>query len=314
MNTEHLSGLQGLQCFVYLDDIVIYSYDLQTHINNPSNVFDRLRYFNPKLQPDKCEFLRKEVSYLGHIITNEGVKPNPGKTKAIQQFTQPRCPKDIKSFMGLVSYYRRFIPNLTKIAKPLTNLLKKNVPIDWQNEQQLAFETLKNYPDFTKPFELTCDASNFAISAILSQGPIGNDRPVAYASRTLNKAEYNYSITEKDCLAILFGTKVFRLYLYGRHFKIITDHRSLKWLFNCKDPGSELVRWRLKLEEFNYEVEYKKGKINSNADAFRSLLIRLYKMILSQIRNLPPPTKNLKLLKILNILQTFSKNSLNWVT
>ncbi|CAK1595263.1 unnamed protein product [Parnassius mnemosyne] len=278
MNTA-LSGLQGLQCFVYLDvvyldDIVIYSYDPQIHINNLSNVFERLRHFNLKLQPDKCKFLRKEVSYLGHIITNEGVKPNPKKTKAVRQFPQPRCPRDIKSFMELVSYYRRFIPNLSKIAKPLTNLLKKNVPFDWRNEQQLAFETLKNclttapilaYPDFTKPFVLTCDASNFAISAILSQGPIGNDRPVAYASRTLNKAECNYSITEKECLAILFGTKVFRPYLYGRSFKIITDHRPLKWLFNCKDPGSKLVRCRLKLEEFDYEVEYKKGKINSKS-------------------------------------------------
>ncbi|CAK1589740.1 unnamed protein product [Parnassius mnemosyne] len=118
MNTA-LSGLQGLQCFVYLDNIVIYSYDLQTHINNLSNVFDRLRHFNLKLQPDKCEFIRKEVSYLGHIITNEGLKPNPEKTKAVQQFPQPRCPKDIKYLMGLVSYYRRFIPNQLKIQNLL---------------------------------------------------------------------------------------------------------------------------------------------------------------------------------------------------
>ncbi|CAF4952218.1 unnamed protein product [Pieris macdunnoughi] len=190
-----LSGLQGLQCFVYLDDIVIYSFDLQKHMKNLSNVFDRLRQFNLKLQPDKCEFLRKEVSYLGHIITDEGVKPNPEKTRAVQDFPQPKCPKDIKSFMGLVSYYRRFIPNLSKIAKPLTNLLKKDVPFIWQHEQQLAFETLKNslisapilaYPDFNQPFNLTCDASNYAISAILSQGPIGKDRPIAFAPLTID--------------------------------------------------------------------------------------------------------------------------------
>lgn len=275
MNTA-LSGLQGIQCFVYLDDIVIYSFDLDTHIKNLSNVFDRLRSFNLKLQPDKCEFLRKEVSYLGHIITDEGVKPNPEKTRAVQEFPIPKCPKDVKSFLGLVSYYRRFIPNISKIAKPLTNLLKKNVEFNWKNEQQLAFENLKKaltsapilaYPDFTKPFLLTCDASNQAISAILSQGPIGSDRPIAYASRTLNKAESNYSVTEKECLAIIFGTKTFRPYLYGRTFTIITDHKPLQWLFNCKDPGSRLVRWRLKLEEYNYDIKYKKGKINANADA-----------------------------------------------
>ncbi|XP_039761835.1 uncharacterized protein LOC120634993 [Pararge aegeria] len=274
MNTA-LSGLQGIQCFVYLDDIVIYSYDLDTHMRNLSNIFDRLRKFHLKLQPDKCEFLRREVSYLGHIITDEGVKPNPEKTRAVEEFPIPKRPKDIKSFLGLVSYYRRFIPNLSKIAKPLTTLLKKDISFVWGNEHQLAFEHLKNalisapilaYPDFTKPFLLTCDASNFAISAILSQGSVGNDRPIAYASRTLNKAECNYSVTEKECLAIIFGTKTFRPYLYGHKFTIVTDHRPLKWLFNCKEPGSKLVRWRLKLEEFDYEVMYKKGKINSNAD------------------------------------------------
>ncbi|XP_045456466.1 uncharacterized protein LOC123666419 [Melitaea cinxia] len=275
MNTA-LSGLSGIQCFVYLDDIVIYSFDLETHTKALTNVFDRLRHFNLKLQPEKCEFFRKEVSYLGHIITDEGVKPNPEKTKAVQNFPRPKCRNDIRSFMGLVSYYRRFIPNLSKIAKPLTNLLRKDIEFIWQNEQQLAFEKLKNclttapilaYPDFTQPFNLTCDASNHAISAILSQGPIGKDRPIAYASRTLNKAECNYSVTEKECLAIIWGTKTFRPYLYGNKFNILTDHRPLKWLFNCKDPSSKLVRWRLKLEEFDYNIEYKKGKINSNADA-----------------------------------------------
>lgn len=270
-----LSGLQGIQCFVYLDDIVIYSYDLEVHMKNLSNVFDRLRKFRLKLQPDKCEFLRKEVSYLGHIITDKGVKPNPEKTKAVKEFPTPKCPKDIKSFLGLVSYYRRFIPDLAKLAKPLTSLLKKDTVFSWENEHQLAFESLKGklisapilaYPDFTQPFLLTCDASNYAISAILSQGPIGQDRPIAYASRTLNKAECNYSVTEKECLAIIFGTKTFRPYLYGHKFTIITDHRPLKWLFNCKDPGSKLVRWRLKLEEFDYDVIYKRGRINSNAD------------------------------------------------
>ncbi|KAJ0177013.1 hypothetical protein K1T71_007022 [Dendrolimus kikuchii] len=275
MNTC-LSGLQGTRCFVYLDDIVIYSADLNSHINNLKAVFNRLRSFNLKLQPEKCEFLRKEVAYLGHIIGEDGVKPNPDKIKAVTNYPIPQSPKDIKSFLGLVSYYRRFIPDFAKLAKPLTSLLKKDVLFIWQNEQQLAFESLKNklvtapilaYPDFTQPFILTCDASNHAISAILSQGAVGQDRPIAYASRTLNKAESNYTVTEKECLAIIFGTKIFRPYLYGHRFKILTDHKPLQWLFSCKDPGSRLVRWRLKLEEFEYEIQYKKGKINSNADA-----------------------------------------------
>ncbi|XP_062532989.1 uncharacterized protein LOC101738890 [Bombyx mori] len=275
MNTC-LTGLQGSRCFSYLDDIVLYAFDLKTAIQNLRVVFERLRRFNLKLQPEKCEFLRKEVTYLGHIITRDGVKPNPDKVKAVTQYPVPKSQKDIKSFLGLVSYYRRFIPDFSKLAKSLTSLLKKDTPFNWTNEQQLNFENLKNklveapiliYPDFNSPFLLTCDASNYAISAILSQGPIGRDRPVSYASRTLNKAECNYSVTEKECLAIVFGTKTFRPYLYGRRFTIITDHKPLQWLFNCKDPGSRLIRWRLKLEEYDYDIKYKKGKTNCNADA-----------------------------------------------
>lgn len=140
----------------------------------------------------------------------------------------------------------------------------------------VAFTTLKDkltsapllqYPDFTQPFLLTTDASNYAIGAVLSQGAIGSDKPVSYASRTLNKAEGNYSTIEKELLAILFGVKTFRPYLFGRKFKIITDHKPLVWLFNVKDPGSRLIRWRLKLEEYDYEIVYKKGKLNANADA-----------------------------------------------
>ncbi|XP_026743752.1 uncharacterized protein LOC113505319 [Trichoplusia ni] len=271
-----LTGLQGERCFVYLDDIVVYSHDLNSHIQNLTAVFQKLRSFNLKLQPDKCEFLRKEVGYLGHIITENGLKPDPNKVKSVQEFPVPKCPKDIKSFLGLISYYRRFIPEFSKLSKPLSSLLKKNVSFVWTNEQQLAFETLKDkltsapvliYPDFTKSFNLTCDASNYAISAILSQGPVGKDHPVAYASRTLNKCEINYSTTEKELLAIVWGCKTFRPYLFGRKFMIITDHRPLKWLFNHTDPSSKLQRWRLQLQEFEYEIVYRKGKLNSAADA-----------------------------------------------
>lgn len=271
-----LSGLQGTRCFVYLDDIVLYGYDLDQAINNLRCVFQRLREHNLKLQPDKCEFLRREVAYLGHIITEQGVKPNPEKIEAVINFPRPTNPKHIKSFLGLVSYYRRFIPDFSKIAKPLTHLLKKEIPFVWQNQQQVAFDELKSkltsapvliYPDFTKPFILTCDSSNYAIGSVLSQGPIGKERPIAYASRTLNKSECNYSTTEKELLAIIFGCKTFRPYLYGRKFQIVTDHRPLKWLFNHKDPSSKLQRWRLKLEEYEYEIVYRKGKLNSAADA-----------------------------------------------
>ncbi|CAG5041301.1 unnamed protein product [Parnassius apollo] len=261
---------------------MIYSHDLQSHVEKLRLVFDRFRDFNLKLQPDKCEFLRHEVTYLGHVITDKGVTPNPDKVKAVSDYPIPKNPKEIKSFLGLVGYYRRFIDNFSKITKPLTSLLKKDVNFNWTQEQTQAFNLLKEkltsapllqYPDFSQPFIVTTDASNYAVGAILSQGPIGKDKPIAYASRTLNKQEGNYSTTEKECLAILFAVKTFRPYIYGSKFKIVTDHRPLVWLFNVKDPGSGLIRWRLKLEEYDYEIFYKQGKQNSNADALSRIPI-----------------------------------------
>lgn len=277
-----LSGLQGLYCFVYLDDIVIYANSIQDHENKLRSIFEKLKEHNLKLQPDKCEFMRHEVAYLGHIISNQGVSPDPEKTKAITKFPIPKNQKDIKSFLGLIGYYRKFIENFSKLTKPLTKLLKKDIPFNWTEEQQQTFDKLRNilisptilkYPDFTKEFVLTTDASNFAIGAVLSQGEIGKDLPIAYASRTLNSAEGNYNTTEKELLAIKWAIQHFRPYLYGRHFKIVTDHRPLTWLFNVKDPGSKLVRWRLQLEEFDYEIIHKPGKVNSNADCLSRVMI-----------------------------------------
>ncbi|CAF4878033.1 unnamed protein product [Pieris macdunnoughi] len=261
-----LYGLQGERCFVFLDDIVVFASSLQEHEQKLYEVFNRLRKNGLKVQPDKCEFLRKEVAYLGHIISSEGVKPNPDKVHAVDNFPVPKSCKDIKSFLGLTGYYRRFISNFSSLTKPLTSLLKKDVPFVWGETQQSAFEECKRlltnppilqYPDFTKEFILTTDASLHAIGAVLSQGQIGKDLPIAYASRTLNKAESNYSTIERELLAIVWAVKHFRPYLFGRKFKIVTDHKPLTWLFSIKDPGSRLVRWRLKLEEYEYEVIYK---------------------------------------------------------
>ncbi|KAB0793022.1 hypothetical protein PPYR_12642 [Photinus pyralis] len=271
-----LIGLNNQKCFVYLDDIVVHGDTLENHNIRLKEVFQRLADHNLKIEPDKCEFLRKEVSYLGHIITDEGVKPDPNKVKAVMNYPILKTHKDIKAFLGLAGYYRRFIPKFSELTQPFTRLLKKNVKFIWTSEQQEAFEKLKlilssepilQYPDFSKPFCLTTDASNYAIGAVLSQGQIPNDLPIAYASRTLNHAEGNYSTIEKELLAIVWSIKHFRPYLYGQKFKIITDHRPLTWLFNVKDPGSRLIRWRLLLEEYDYEINYKPGELNKNADA-----------------------------------------------
>lgn len=280
MMNNVLIGLNNKQCFVYLDDIVIYGSDLQNHNEKLINVFTRLREHNLKLQPDKCEFLKDSCHYLGHVISKDGVKPNPDKIESIKQIPRPKNPKHIKMFLGMTGYYRKFIQDFATIAKPLTILLKNDVEFKWSETQEKAFQTLKEtlikepllqYPKFTIPFVLTCDASNVGIGGVLSQIIDGKDLPVAYYSRTLNKAEQNYSTSEKELLAIVNSVEKYRPYLYGRTFTIFTDHKALQWLFNCKNPSSKLVRWRLRLNEYQYVIKYKPGRINSNADGLSRL-------------------------------------------
>ncbi|XP_076660824.1 uncharacterized protein LOC143364275 [Halictus rubicundus] len=267
-----LRGLVNKHCFVYLDDIIIFGDTIGKHNENLAMVLQRLRELGLKIQPDKCEFLKPELEYLGHLVTAEGVKPNPKKILAVERFKVPTTPTEIKSFLGLSGYYRKFIRNFSKIAKPLTDLTQKDVPFHWTDKQQNSFETLKQklceapvltYPDFNRQFTLTTDASNEGIGAVLSQ----DGHPCCYISRTLNAPERNYTTTEKELLAIVWAVKRLRQYLLGRKFVIRTDHQALKWLNNCKDPSSRLMRWRLKLEEYEYEIEYTKGKDDTAADA-----------------------------------------------
>lgn len=283
MNTV-LSGLQGLKCFVYLDDIVVYANSLTEHQEKLKVIFDRLREHKLLLNADKCEFLRKEVNYLGHVITDKGLAPDPKKTEAVDKYPVPQTSRDIKSFLGLVGYYRKFIKDFSKIAQPLNDLLKKDVPFEWTQKQENSFQTLKSklttapllqYPNFNEEFVITTDASNVACGAILSQGKIGQDKPISYASRTLNKAEINYSTTEKELAAIVWAVKHFRPYIYGTRFTLVTDHKPLQWLFNVKDPGSRLMRWIIKLADYDFAIVHKSGKKNTNADALSRIEINI---------------------------------------
>lgn len=280
MNTV-LSGLHGIKCFVYLDDIVVYGSSLRDHNIKLIEVFQRLRLHNLKLQPTKCAFLRREITYLGHLISEHGIKPDPGKVSVVKNYPKPINVDQVRSFLGLASYYRKFIDNFAEIAFPLNQLLKRKVPFQWTALCEESFLKLKEklvnppilqFPNYMQEFIVTTDASQNAVGAILSQGEIGKDLPIAYASRTLSKAEKNYSTIERELLAIVYGVQHFRPYLYGKKFKILTDHKPLIYLFSMSNPSSRLMRFRLKLEEYEYEVIYKTGKSNTNADA----LSRIY--------------------------------------
>lgn len=269
---EHI----GVRCLVYMDDIIVFSTSLKEHLDNLRKIFDTLKKYNMKVQLDKSEFLHKEVAFLGHIVTCEGVKPNPDKINIIRKWPIPKNEKELRGFLGILGYYRKFIKDFAKIAKPLTQVLRKGEKITHSKDFVDAFERCRNiltssdilqYPDFQKPFILTTDASNYAVGAVLSQGQIGSDKPIAFASRTLNKSEENYSAIEKELLAIVWACKYFRPYLYGRKFTLYTDHKPLTYKLNLKDSNSRLIHWRLYLEEFDYDIKYRPGKQNVVADS-----------------------------------------------
>lgn len=281
MLTIALSGLDA-EAFLYVDDIIIFGCSLKHHNENLIKVFQRLRKFNLKLNAGKCSFLKPEVVYLGHLITDKGIKTDPAKYNVIKNYPVPTNVDEVRRFVAFCNYYRRFIPKFADIAKNLNLLLKKNKPFQWNKECQESFETLKGklmsppilqYPDFNKPFILTTDASNYALGAVLSQGEIGSDLPISYASKSLSKHDINKPTIEKELLAIHWGINFFRPYLYGRKFIVVTDHRPLISLFTHRNPSSKMTRIRMDLSDYNFEIKYKKGKINTNADALSRIVL-----------------------------------------
>lgn len=272
----------GTKCYVYLDDIIVVGYNLKNHLENLNCILKRLSEFNLKIQLDKCEFLKRETEFLGHIISSEGVKPNPEKIEKIIQWPIPKNQKEIKQFLGLVGYYRRFIKDFSRITRPMTKYLKKDSVMDIKDPSYVAaFENLKQilatdqvlaYPQFDKPFILTTDASGYALGAVLSQLQENIERPIAFASRTLNDAETRYATNEKEALAIIWAVNKFKPYLYGAKFTLVTDHKPLTFI-KSSDKNSKILRWRLDLESFDYEVKYKEGKSNVVADALSRIPI-----------------------------------------
>lgn len=271
-----LGDFIGTKCYVYLDDIIIIGYNLENHLENLKLILKRLSEFNLKIQLDKCEFLKRQTEFLGHIITSEGVKPNPEKIDKITQWPLPKTQKEIKQFLGLVGYYRRFIKDFSKITRPMSKYLKKESTVEVQDPAYVnSFNTLKQilstdqilaYPQFDRPFILTTDASGFALGAVLSQMQDDVEKPIAFASRTLSDTESRYATNEKEALAIIWAVNKFKPYLYGQKFTLITDHKPLTFI-KTSDKNPKILRWRLDLENYDYEIKYREGKSNVVADA-----------------------------------------------
>ena len=234
----------------YLDDVIVFGRDFNEHYNRLKTVLERLRVHGLRVKPEKCTIAARQVSFLGHVISDSGIMPDPAKIEAVNNISSPHNIKDLRSFLGLAGYYRKFIPGFSSIAAPCTS----------------------TYPDFGKNFVLQTDAYDYGVGAVLSQlDDSGNEKVIAYASKALSPREQKYSTTEKEALAVVFGTGHFRVHLLGRNFKLITDHNTLRWLHTMEAKG-RLARWVMDLQEFDFSVVHRAGRIHNNADALSRLV------------------------------------------
>ena len=279
--------LQGLKhVCVYLDDILVTGSSEREHLDNLAEVLKRLESAGMRLKRSKCEFMLPSVEYLGHKISDKGLQPTEGKIKAIVEAPAPQNVSQLKAFLGMLNYYAKFLPNISSRLAPLYKLLQKAVVWSWGAKQQKAFKEAKNaltsaevlvHYDPTKELRLSCDASPYGVGAVLSHKlDDGTEHPIAFASRSLAPAERKYAQLDKEGLAIIFGVKHFRQYLLGRHFTIYSDHKPLQHLFseNKAIPAmasARIQRWALVLSAYNYDIVFKPGSQNANADVLSRL-------------------------------------------
>ena len=283
-----LGELNHTCCVVYLDDIIVFGRTLDEHIERLGKVIDRLAAYGFKLKPSKCHLLQSQVQYLGHVISEQGIATNPEKTAAIDQWPTPKTERDLRSFLGLASYYRKFVPNFAQIARPLNELLgspgrgKKKKPSPpppwtWGPRQEQAFSELKNrltsapilqYPDFTHPFIVHTDASRTGLGAALYQkDDQGHERVIAYASRTVTKGEGNYPAHKLEFLALKWAiTEKFHDYLYGQETHVYTDNNPLTYVLTTAKLDATGHRWLAALANYNLTLTYRTGKTNIDAD------------------------------------------------
>lgn len=279
-----LQGIDGVIC--YLDDILITRQATETHIKHLEEVLKRLKSHNLRMNREKCAFFQHSVSYLGHVVDAEGIHPMQEKFEAIAKAAVPTTVTELRSFLSLLSYYGKFIPNLSTLIAPMTGLLQKDVKWEWSPSCQKLFKEAKKqllsnrvlvHYDPELPLILACDASPVGVGAVISHKmPDANEKPVAFASRMLTKAEKNYSQKEKEALGLVFGVVKYLDYLFGRKFTLITDHKPLLKILGTKTgvpplAAARMQRWALILAAYTYEIQYKSSEQHGNVDALSRL-------------------------------------------
>ena len=275
-----LQGLEHKIALAYLDDIIVYGSTVDEVLDNLNVVLGRIGDSGVKLKAKKCFLFQRETNYLGHVISSEGVKCDPAKIQAVKEWHPMKTTRQVKSFLGMVCYYNKFIKDYAEVSRPLYDLLVKNRKFVWEEAQQQAFEKLKNalisapilaYPSANGRYILDTDASNFAYGAVLSQlqedeNGIEQERVIAYYSKTLNQAEQRYCARRRELLAIQRSVKHFDVYLRGPEFTIRTDHASLQYIKSLTDVTDQMFRWIMLLEQYSYKIEVRAGVDHANAD------------------------------------------------
>ena len=272
-----LSGLQWITCLIYIDDIIVFGKNFEEHMSRVEEVFERIKAAGLKLKPQKCQMLQREVVFLGHTVSGDGVRPNPTNIEKIASWPKPKTAKQVKQLVAMGSYYRRYVRDFASIVRPMIDLTKKGKKFIWTEACDRSFEQMKKallsadvmgYPlNEAGDFILDVDASDIGIGGILHQMHGDREKVIAYASRSLNKAEKNYCITEKELLAIRYFIEYYRQYLLGRRFRVRSDHQALIWLFRLKEPRGKIARWLEILSQYDFSVEYRPGKKQGHCDA-----------------------------------------------
>ena len=271
-----MQGLTWEACLVFLDDIIVISSTFEQHLERLSAVFQRLKAANLKLKPSKCRLFQIKVKFLGSVVSADGIEPDPDKLNAISDWPVPENLTELRAFVGLASYYRRHVEGFSDIAKPLSELTKKNQPFIWGSAQQNAFELLKyrltHYPVLAPPlpegkYIIDTDASDFAMGAVLQQEQFGTIRVIAYASKTFDASERMYCTTRKELAAVIYALKEFRHYvLGGKLFLLRTDHGALTSLFKVPVPIQQQARYLSFLADYNFEIQHRAGSQHGNSD------------------------------------------------
>ena len=272
-----LADIPRRDCVVYLDDILVHGESFVSALRSLKRVLERVAEAGLKLHPQKCCFMRQEVTFLGHTVGEGSVGTMEEKVQAVKNWPTPSSVQDLKSFLGLSSYYRRFVKGFSCIAAPLFCLLQKGEAFLWTEKCETAFTSLQEAllkapilspPDLTLPFVLDTDASNVGSGAVLAQVTPGGERVVAYYSRIFNKAEHCYCVTRRELLAaVVSASRHFKYYLGGLHFTVRTDHSALQWLMSFKEPEGQLARWIEELQAYDFTVVHRPGTQHGNADA-----------------------------------------------